>query len=52
MCPRPDLCERPIERFDWMLLAVLGATLMANALTNWPLGRRPDDHPGLGDLGL
>jgi nuclear transport factor 2 (NTF2) superfamily protein len=18
----------------------------------WPLGRRPDDHPGLGDLGL
>jgi nuclear transport factor 2 (NTF2) superfamily protein len=19
---------------------------------HWPLGRRPDDHPGLGDLGL
>ena len=19
---------------------------------NWPLGRRPDDHPGLSDLGL
>ncbi len=18
----------------------------------WPLGRRPDDHPGLGDLGM
>ena len=18
----------------------------------WPLGRRPDDHPGLGELGL
>lgn len=18
----------------------------------WPLGRRPDEHPGLGDLGL
>jgi uncharacterized protein len=21
-------------------------------LFHWPLGRRPDDHPGLGDLGL
>ena len=21
-------------------------------LYHWPLGRRPDDHPGLGDLGL
>jgi nuclear transport factor 2 (NTF2) superfamily protein len=19
---------------------------------HWPLGRRPDDHPGLGDIGL
>ena len=21
-------------------------------LFHWPLGRRPDDHPGLGQLGL
>jgi len=21
-------------------------------LFHWPLGRRPDDHPGLSDLGL
>ncbi|MFN7895576.1 MAG: DUF1348 family protein, partial [Cyanobacteriota bacterium] len=21
-------------------------------LYHWPLGRRPDDHPGLSDLGL
>jgi uncharacterized protein len=24
----------------------------AARLFRWPLGRRPDDHPGLGDLGL
>jgi nuclear transport factor 2 (NTF2) superfamily protein len=24
----------------------------AQRLFRWPLGRRPDDHPGLGDLGL
>jgi nuclear transport factor 2 (NTF2) superfamily protein len=24
----------------------------ADRLFHWPLGRRPDDHPGLGDLGL
>jgi nuclear transport factor 2 (NTF2) superfamily protein len=24
----------------------------ADRLYRWPLGRRPDDHPGLGDLGL
>lgn len=24
----------------------------ADRLYHWPLGRRPDDHPGLGDLGL
>jgi uncharacterized protein len=24
----------------------------AGRLFHWPLGRRPDDHPGLGDLGL
>lgn len=24
----------------------------ANRLFHWPLGRRPDDHPGLSDLGL
>ena len=23
-----------------------------NRLFHWPLGRRPDDHPGLGELGL
>ena len=24
----------------------------ADRLFHWPLGRRPDDHPGLGELGL
>jgi hypothetical protein len=24
----------------------------AQRLFHWPLGRRPDDHPGLSDLGL
>jgi nuclear transport factor 2 (NTF2) superfamily protein len=24
----------------------------ADRLFFWPLGRRPDDHPGLSDLGL
>jgi nuclear transport factor 2 (NTF2) superfamily protein len=24
----------------------------ADRLYHWPLGRRPDDHPGLSDLGL
>ncbi|MEM7491550.1 MAG: DUF1348 family protein, partial [Pseudomonadota bacterium] len=24
----------------------------ADRLFHWPLGRRPDDHPGLSDLGL
>jgi uncharacterized protein len=24
----------------------------ADRLYRWPLGRRPDDHPGLSDLGL
>ncbi len=23
-----------------------------NRLFHWPLGRRPDDHPGLTELGL
>ena len=26
--------------------------LAADRLYHWPLGRRPDDHPGLSDLGL
>ncbi len=25
---------------------------VSERLFNWPLGRRPDDHPGLSDLGL
>lgn len=28
------------------------AIAAADRLFHWPLGRRPDDHPGLGDLGL
>jgi len=24
----------------------------ADRLFHWPLGRRPDDHPGLSELGL
>jgi nuclear transport factor 2 (NTF2) superfamily protein len=24
----------------------------SNRKYHWPLGRRPDDHPGLSDLGL
>lgn len=24
----------------------------ADRLFHWPLGRRPNDHPGLSDLGL
>ncbi len=24
----------------------------ADRMYRWPLGRRPDDHPGLSDLGL
>ena len=26
--------------------------LESERLFHWPLGRRPDDHPGLSDLGL
>ena len=28
------------------------AVRMQDRLYHWPLGRRPDDHPGLSDLGL
>ena len=28
------------------------AIAQADRLFHWPLGRRPDDHPGLGELGL
>lgn len=35
-----------------LLLAPLDRRMDADRKFHWPLGRRPDDHPGLSELGL
>jgi len=42
---------------DWYRLTILAAStdpgIQSHVVTDhWPQGRRPDDHPGLSDLGL
>ncbi|HEY2545735.1 MAG TPA: nuclear transport factor 2 family protein [Candidatus Acidoferrum sp.] len=43
----------PDGRMQWRFACINDLTIReADRKYNWPLGRRPDDHPGLSDLGL
>jgi nuclear transport factor 2 (NTF2) superfamily protein len=42
----------PFRRFVWQKTVGILVIKEADRKYHWPLGRRPDEHPGLSELGF